>query len=142
MKWHKKYSTIELIICVFFSLLSVSAAGEIKRENGCKENPAIVGECFKIHGRISLYNGTPSIRIWPVGTKRLLGVLPSENEIMPANVSKHIAWGTDIFGDFLVCPFTKQESGHMQFVCIESASNLLLERHGSGQESEIIAIKE
>jgi hypothetical protein len=142
MEWHEKYSTIELIICVFFSFLPIAAAGEIKPEYGCKENPAIVGECFKIHGRISLYNGTPGVRIWPVGTKRLLGVLPSENEIMPPNVSKHIALGTDIFGDFVVCPFTKQEPGHMQFVCIESASNLVLERHGPGEASEIIVIKE
>jgi hypothetical protein len=127
---------------VFFSFLLVSVAGEIKPEYGCKENPAIVGECFKIHGRIRLYNGTPGVRIWPVGTKRLLGVLPSENEIMPPNVSKHIAWGTDIFGDFLVCPFTKQEKGEMQCVCIESASNLVLERHGLGEESEVILIKE
>jgi hypothetical protein len=129
-------------IFIVFAVSSGSVADEIDVEKGCQDNPFVVGECFLVHGRIRLYNGTPSIRIWPIGTKRLLGVLPPENEIMPLNVFKHIAWGIDIFGDFVVCPFTKEQIGHMQCVCIESASNLILEHHKAGGESEVIVIKE
>ena len=129
-------------VFILFSVTSTSVAEEIDVEKGCENNPAAVGECFLVHGRIRLYNGTPGIRIWIIGTKRLLGVIPSENEIMPQKVSKHIADGTDIFGDFVVCPFTKQKEGHMQMVCIESASNLVIQRHRQGERSEIIVINE
>lgn len=127
-------------VFILFSATSTSVADEIDVEKGCENNPAVVGECFSVHGRIRVYNGTPGIRIWIIGTKRLLGVIPSENEIMPQEVLKHLASGTDIFGDFVVCPFTKQKEGHMQMVCIESASNLVLEHHRQGKESEIIVI--
>ena len=33
------------------------------------------------------------------------------------------SWATEIYGDFNVCPFTKQKPGHMQMVCIESAAH-------------------
>jgi hypothetical protein len=91
----------------------------------CKNDPDIVAACFTVHGRLSVYNGGPSLRIWRVGTSRMLGV-PSETA--PENVSR--LWGSDqfeteIYGDFEVCPFTKDKAGEMQMVCIESASHLL-----------------
>jgi len=138
----KGYLAFIGFVLILFAISSPSVAEGIDVEKGCQNNPAVVGECFSVHGRIRLYNGTPGIRIWIIGTKRLLGVIPSENEIMPQKVSKHITLETDIFGDFVVCPFTKQKEGHMQMVCIESASNLVIERHGQGEKSEIIVIGE
>ena len=49
---------------------------------------AIIGDCFEIHGRLSLYNGTPSVRLWPVGTKRLLGV--RESDIKSEILKEHL----------------------------------------------------
>src|ERR1700754_4715838 len=44
--------------------------------------------CRTVHGRISAANGNPSIRIWVVGTKRMLGV-GSQDDLslndLPAN---------------------------------------------------------
>lgn len=88
----------------------------------CKNNPDLVDKCFTVHGRLSVYNGTPGIRIWIIGTKRVLGVVPSEEEIMPKYLSENLTPGIEIYGDYLVCPFTKEKAGVMQEVCIESAS--------------------
>jgi len=35
----------------------------------CKDNRRIIGPCFDIRGRLTLYNGFPNIRMWWVGTK-------------------------------------------------------------------------
>ena len=34
----------------------------------------------------------------------------------------------NIYGDFEVCPFTAERKGVMQFVCIESASHVVVKR--------------
>jgi hypothetical protein len=34
--------------------------------------------------------------------------------------------GTEEYGDFEVCPFTPDKSGHMQMVCVESATRLIV----------------
>ena len=96
----------------------------IQSRLGCRQNPAVVGDCFIIHGRLSATNGTPSMRIWRIGTKRVLGVSPSEDEIVPETVKKYFGSGTHIYGDFLVCPFTPPRPTEMQMVCVESATNL------------------
>jgi hypothetical protein len=105
----------------------LSPAGKTKGVDWvtCKNDPDIVAACSTVHGRLSIYNGSLSLRIWRVGTDRMLGV-PSETA--PENVSK--LWGTDpfgteIYGDFEVCPFAKPKPGEMQMVCVESASHLL-----------------
>jgi hypothetical protein len=47
--------------------------------------------------------------------------------IAPSNLSfKH--GDEDIYGDFEVCPFTPERKGVMWFVCIESASKLVVKR--------------
>ena len=35
----------------------------------------------------------------------------------------------EIYGDFNVCPLTKNEPGAMQFVCVQSFSNTVVKRH-------------
>jgi hypothetical protein len=102
----------------------------------CKSKPDVVGRCFNVHGRLSVYNGTPSIRLWPLGTKRLLGVIdpndvanaPGET-ILPMDIKNKLDWDKDVFGDFIVCPLTRQQPGRMQTVCIESGKNLIIREH-------------
>jgi hypothetical protein len=95
----------------------------------CKLHPAVIAPCFMIHGRLSYWNGTPSARIWKIGTKRILGVsdglaLP-EYEQMPENVEILLGGlGTNVYGDFEFCPFTNSEPGVMQLGCIQSGKNL------------------
>ena len=94
---------------------------------GCKHHNSFAGSCFTFHGRVGLYEGSPDMRIWPVGSKRLLGVLPSENEDVPDALRKlflSIGDAAYIFGTFEACPLTSEQPGHMQYVCIRSANSM------------------
>ena len=98
----------------------------------CKASTKVVGDCQVIRGRFFVANGTPSIRIAVVGTKRILGVTdgqldPEGQSTVPDNV-KHLmgldAFYRDIYGTYDVCPLDRARPGRMQTVCIESASQL------------------
>lgn len=93
-------------------------------------------ECRLVRGRMSLWNGTPSVRIWVVGTKRILGVVQQDETFgdLPENVRKAWAangndamWSSDLFGDFRVCPRTQDKPGRMQSVVVKEASRLRLQ---------------
>ena len=95
----------------------------------CKTNPELAGACFTVHGRMRAYNGNPTYRIWRIGTNRLLGVTgvhPGENPIMPEGLA--CGFDCDVFADFEVCPFAKEQPGVMQRVCIESAKNVSVKK--------------
>ena len=104
-----------------------------RKEKSCGEHPQLIGSCFTLRGRLSIYNGTPALRLWRVGTRRVLGI--SEQRFSVAgyrNVPEYIESQTNqnvaIFGDFLVCPFTRSRPGEMQLVCIEAGKNLLVHK--------------
>jgi len=105
---------------------------------GCRRNPDIVDKCRTIHARLFISNGTPGMRMWPVGTKRILGVVPSENEIVPEIIKQHVNFDTRLYGDFEVCPFSREKPGEMQIVCIESAANLVGERFVEGKAVPVV----
>jgi hypothetical protein len=71
--------------------------------------------------------------MWIIGTRRLLGVDDFKNakddrpEVpwIPANLESRYGPGIDVFGDFEVCPLSKEKPGEMQFVCVESATHLV-----------------
>ena len=92
----------------------------------CRAQPKLIGKCFKVRGRLSLYNGAPTIRLWRAGTKRILGVSASYAQegfsSIPNEIEKQLDWETELWGDYLVCPFTRQQPGVMQMICIEEAS--------------------
>jgi hypothetical protein len=92
------------------------------RSRNCAADPDLVGTCFTVHGRLSRRSGTPSTRIWPVGTHRILGV---SGEIIPDNVERQLRDDAEIFGDYRVCPLTPQQPGKMQSVCIDKAERLV-----------------
>jgi len=97
---------------------------------GCKNNPKVVAACYSVRGRLTPGADTVRIYLWPVGTKRMLGVTggPSlddaEAPVYPGNL-KFPSVNNVIYGDFEVCPFTLEEKGHLQLVCIESATHLV-----------------
>ena len=95
----------------------------------CKGNPALVGRCFRVRGRLRAYNGNPTYRIWPLGTKRLLGVTgarPGAEPILPKDLA--CGFDCDVFADFEVCPFSESKPGVMQRTCIESAIHRVVKR--------------
>lgn len=110
-----------------------------KRKIPCK-TPANGPTCYWTHGRLEFYNGTPSFRLWKVGTHRLLGIysgpsvdrdgLDNEGPEFPASMNREfdLIRGDRIFGDFEVCPLEPEKPKTMQAACIESAKNLVVEK--------------
>jgi hypothetical protein len=117
---------------VLFAIFTTLCAYSQQRQS-CKGNPELVGECYKIHGRVRVGNGI-GITIWHIGTDRLSGI-DDGNIIIPDNLADAIyhdgqqIYGRDVFGDFEVCPFTKRKPGRMQMVCVESASHLVIKEN-------------
>jgi hypothetical protein len=116
-----------LSLVLFAVFIPISLTGQSGRL--CKGNPRVVGQCFKIHGRVRVVNGAGTV-IWRIGTDRLLEV--EDEELVPDNFSKAmykkggVVYGRDVFGDFEMCPFTQGKEGEMQMVCVESASHLVV----------------
>jgi hypothetical protein len=86
--------------------------------------------CFTHHGRLSSQNGI-TIRIWLIGTKRSVGVdgeLPQaikdlEDPYLSLTSQQH----SYIFGDFTMCPTGPDIPGHMRFVRLTAATNLVVQ---------------
>jgi hypothetical protein len=97
-------------------------------EEPCKGNRNQVADCFTTHGRMTTYNGSPTLRIWRIGTNRLLGISEAHPRVrrLPRNLEDKVDWGVEIFADFEVCPFAKVRDNAMQMVCVENASNLAI----------------
>jgi hypothetical protein len=116
-------------IAIFAALM---AAAEPAMAGGAVGAP----ECHVVRGRLAVWNGTPSVRIWPVGTRRELGVVDAHGDaagdrLLPAPVQALIEKGGPdravVFGDYRVCALTKQKPGRMQIVYIAKASRLRAE---------------
>src|SRR5262245_54112913 len=92
-------------------------------DKSCRQHPQLAGKCFNVHGRLSVYNGAPALRIWKTGTKRMFGVSEQRYNApgirnLPDEVRSQVNQDVDVFGDFLVCPFTRPKTGEMQLVCV------------------------
>jgi hypothetical protein len=121
--------SLVLILCGSVSAMSPP----LKAEKSCREHPQLIGKCFNVRGRLSIYNGNPAVRLWRIGTKRVLGVsdqrfsLP-EYRNLPEDLSQKLNGENSIMGDFLVCPFTRPRPREMQLVCIDSAKHLVVKK--------------
>jgi hypothetical protein len=111
-----------------------------RRKSPCK-TPENAASCYWTHGRLALYNGNPSFRVWRIGTTKVVGIHSGpdaqrrdpedgEHPEFPANIGKFVDQLVDghrrIFADFEICPFAPERKGEMQFGCIESAKNIVL----------------
>ncbi len=48
---------------------------------------------------------------------------------LPSNVQKVLTgFGVNIFADYEVCPLTRSMPGHMQHVCVVSASHVFVQK--------------
>src|SRR5262245_9873121 len=110
-------------ISVFALASSMQCIAEDYRP--CSEHKELIGSCWDLRGRVSYFNGNPSVRIWPVGTKRMLGVRDSDPLLIPPNLKSQLSWNTNTFADLRVCPLTRERPGVMQIVCIASVRNIV-----------------
>ena len=109
---------------ILSTLLSIPA---IAIASTCETNYNIVDECYETRGRMQAANGNPSVRIWKVGTKRVLGVRNENLEYLPTKVKEAFSLGVFVFADYRICPLTKEKPRHMQMVCVESMKNIRIE---------------
>jgi len=130
-----------LLTLVFVaSAIAGSPQDAKKRKVACKteENAKT---CYWTHGRLNIYNGNPTFRLWKIGTHRLLGIysgpgfgpfdagLNEEDDLeLPANLKRYDFTKVSVFGDFEVCPLAPEKEGRMQPACVESAKNLVSEK--------------
>ncbi len=113
---------------------SVSAMSPpLQAQKSCSEHPQLIGKCFNVRGRLSVYNGAPAVRLWRIGTRRVMGIseqrfsLPGYRNL-PEDLMKQLNEENEIFGDFLICPFTPVKPREMQLVCIESAKDVVVKK--------------
>jgi hypothetical protein len=112
-------------------LVSMPTSAGDEHGRPCHQHPSLIGSCVTVHGRMNYWNGTPSVRIWKVGTTRMLGVSEARFKIdgyenLPGSLQSRLSWHTDLFADFVVCPFTPEKPGVMQLVCVDSATRLVV----------------
>ena len=130
--------------------LNTAEAGDL----GCRKIPVLAAECFKagetahcqgrqvvapscfdVHGRLEFANGSPTVRLWPIGSRRLFGVFggdgdPDSPTLLPLVVRTAATPSTPgsmlaVVGDFRVCPLASERRGWMQPVCIEGAAHVV-----------------
>jgi hypothetical protein len=129
----RRWFAICALLGAFSPLVSKSATAAVFPRS------APLGQCRTVHGRMAIYNGTFSFRIWVIGTHRMLRVVDQDgdnfNELgkLPKTLAVALApydgrladlFGHDVFGDFRVCDFTKRERGLMQSVNLTDARHV------------------
>ena len=121
------------VILLLLFLLNIGDAEENQKNKSCKDHPMVSGPCLRVRGRMALYNGTPSLRIWAVGTKRILGISEGRFYLegydnVPRELVLQLTWDTVMFADFTICPFADDQPGVMRLICVESAENISIRK--------------
>ncbi|WLI89335.1 hypothetical protein Q4S45_22015 [Massilia sp. R2A-15] len=107
-------------------LSAVSAVADVQEVPGansaiCKGRIEYQQQCTWIDGTISIYNGTPAVRIYQRGSKRVYAVGPSEQELMPADLKSKLTVDNEIDAKFRVCPLNKKNQRGLKVVCLDEA---------------------
>lgn len=80
---------------------------------------------FTVRGRMLGYCGNPTYRIWPIGTRRLLGIRGvCVDELGLGEWTPYLDY--ELWADFTLSALTPQRPGVMQFVCIRAIAHPLL----------------
>lgn len=135
-------------VCAFLVVLALTAKAlpSERYSRVCKPVPS-AGLCRQIHGRLAFYNGTPSFRVWQIGTHHLFGIYSSaeglrcdqsgacrDNESpqlpkgIPDSFFKDVPPRAAVFADFDICPLEPVAAGAMQAACLQKAKNARIQR--------------
>jgi hypothetical protein len=90
--------------------------------------------CFSVRGRLSVWNGAPTFRLHPDGSKRVLGVVggdgdPASPSVLTPGLRAEMtppAPGelNPVTAIFRVCPLAPDRPGRMRPVCIAGATGI------------------
>lgn len=128
--------TIYFIILVFIFVTSCASAGGLI----CETSPLVKGKCFTVYGTLYSYDGWPPYLRIESKDKKLYGVGPPENELIPQSIQQVLP--TKIEGEFEVCPFDETtlvpyEEREIEMVCIKSVRNAWYWDRNSGEKKEL-----
>jgi hypothetical protein len=134
----------------FVLLVSLLTPSVLRAEDRppCKARFDVLDTCRVVHGRLFVSNGIP-LRIWVIGTKRVLAVADNPvaqdpEFLIPAALLRSVDFDTNLYGDYEVCPLSRERPGWMQWVCVERGERLVQEtfrQDGSSTASRIIRPK-
>src|ERR1700743_1682792 len=123
---------VPMLPLVFLSA-QASTTGKDYRTLPCKTE-RLAPSCTRIHGRLWQGNGTPSVRLWQIGTHHIFGIYTNQygfihdaqtthNEAptLPRNIERErfrqknggFPYMTDMYADFDVCPLEPPIAGQM-----------------------------
>ena len=116
---------ILLGLCV--SLRPLHAQSDrIAADQICTSTDSIfIAPCRQFRARLTGGADNIAVRIWPVGTRRVLGYAGAALRCkLPENIESLMERETTIFADVTIRPVSRDIPGHMQFVCIASATHV------------------
>ena len=73
--------TVGIMACIIFQLLLIPFSISQEETKSCENNPLVTGRCFLFWGRMQLYEESPHVRIWRVGTTRVFGIMDDEYQL-------------------------------------------------------------
>jgi hypothetical protein len=91
----------------------------------CQTDPDLAGACYSIRGRVGLGSNGISMRLWQVGTEKVMNL---GEGMLPDELSSLVTPETRVYANMIVCPLASNIPRVMPTVCIESASNLQREK--------------
>jgi hypothetical protein len=115
---------ISVFFLAFYFASQALADGLIparKITEACGMNSVSAKQCYWLKGTISIYNGTPPIRIKPNGKRKTYAVGPAEQEQMPDKLKATLTLDNSITGKFLLCPLPVSKPRGFKMVCVKKA---------------------
>ncbi|HUY82289.1 MAG TPA: hypothetical protein VMU92_11250 [Acidobacteriaceae bacterium] len=125
-----------------FASLPMFTSASNRRRYVCM-TPKLAPNCYWTHGQLKFWEGTPSLRLWKIGTERILGIysgpetypgdLNGDNEHpeLPANVKAKLKpFDNALDAAFEVCPLEPEKPKTMQAACIEAAKHIVVVSFG------------
>ena len=119
---------------VWAPAIALALAAAAQAAPDCRAPPAEREPCFSVRGRLSVWNGAPTFRLSPRGSKRVLGVVGGDGDPASPTVltpALRAAMTPPSPGDlvpvtasFRVCPLAPDRPGRMRPVCIADASRI------------------
>ncbi len=90
----------------------------------CQGKVEAPAQCHWVAGAISIFDGTPAVRIRERRSAKTYAVGPSEHELMPDDLKSRLTVSNTIEGDFRICPIEKVQKYGLREVCVDDSSGL------------------
>ena len=117
-------SKIRLFLAAFFLAGQATVEGQERTDPSkgvCKAREEASRHCRWIDGTVSIYNGTPSIRIRQRKTGKMFAAGPAEQEWMPADLKSKLTIDNAIEARLKICPLGRAQRKGLPVVCIDEA---------------------